>query len=235
MNLPDKRIAYFSMEIALDPAMPTYSGGLGILAGDTLRAAAAQALPMVAVTLLHRQGYFRQKLDPKGWQMEEPDAWQVEKFVKELPQRATVQIEGRPVQIRAWQYDVRSSGDGIVPVYLLDTDLPENSEWDRRLTDQLYGGDKWYRFCQEIILGMGGVRILRALGHEKIERFHMNEGHAALLTVELLDDHARQAGREEFNQEDVQAVHQLCVFTTHTPVPAGHDHFPLEMVRRAGH
>ena len=233
MNLPDKRIAYFSMEIALDPAMPTYSGGLGILAGDTLRAAAAQALPMVAVTLLHRQGYFRQKLDPKGWQMEEPDAWQVEKFVKELPQRATVQIEGRPVQIRAWQYDVRSSGDGIVPVYLLDTDLPENSEWDRRLTDQLYGGDKWYRFCQEIILGMGGVRILRALGHEKIERFHMNEGHAALLTVELLDDHARQAGREEFNQEDVQAVHQLCVFTTHTPVPAGHDHFPLEMVRRA--
>ena len=233
MNLPEKRIAYFSMEIALDPGMPNYSGGLGILAGDTLRAAAAQALPMIAVTLLHRQGYFRQKLDPNGWQLEEPDKWQVDKFVKELPQRAVVQIEGRPVQIRAWQYDVRSTGAGVVPVFLLDTDLPENSEWDRRLTDQLYGGDKWHRLCQEIILGIGGVRMLRALGYDKLQRFHMNEGHAALLTVELLDEHAQQAGRKEFNQEDVQAVHQLCVFTTHTPVPAGHDHFPMEMVRRA--
>jgi len=233
MNLPDKRIAYFSMEIALDPAMPTYSGGLGILAGDTLRAAAEQSLPLVAVTLLLRQGYFRQKLDVKGRQMEEPDPWPVEKFVKEAPARATVHIEGRAIQIRAWQYDVHSTCGGIVPVYLLDTDLPENSEWDRRLTDQLYAGDKWYRLCQEIILGMGGVRMLRALGHNNLERYHMNEGHAALLTVDLLDEHARQAGREEFNHEDVQAVHQLCVFTTHTPVPAGHDHFPIEMVKRA--
>ena len=233
MNAPNKRIAYFSMEIALDPAMPTYSGGLGILAGDTLRAAAAQGLPMVAVTLLHRQGYFRQKLDPNGWQMEEPDTWRIEKFVKELPQRSVVQIEGRPVQIRAWQYNVCGPSGGIVPVYLLDTDLPENLESDRRLTDRLYGGDKWYRLCQEIVLGMGGLRMLRALGHEKIERFHMNEGHAALLTVDLLDDFARQAGRQEFNPDDVQAVHQLCVFTTHTPVPAGHDHFPMDMVKRA--
>ncbi len=233
MNVPDKRIAYFSMEIALDPAMHTYSGGLGILAGDTLRAAAAQRLPMIAVTLLHRQGYFRQKFDAAGWQIEEPDTWPLEKFVKELPQRVAIQIEGRPVQVRAWQYDVRSTGSGIVPVFLLDTDLPENSEWDRRLTDQLYGGDKWYRLCQEIVLGIGGVRMLRALGYNNLERFHMNEGHAALLTVDLLDEHARQTGREEFNQEDVQAVHQLCVFTTHTPVPAGHDHFPMEMVKRA--
>ena len=233
MNLPDKRIAYFSMEIALDPAMPTYSGGLGILAGDTLRAAAEQSLPLVAVTLLLRQGYFRQKLDANGRQMEEPDPWPVEKFVKEAPARATVHIEGRAIQIRAWQYDVRSTCGGIVPVYLLDTDLPENSEWDRRLTDRLYAGDKWYRLCQEIVLGMGGVRMLRALGYDELQRFHMNEGHAALLTVDLLDEHARQAGREEFNQEDVEAVHQLCVFTTHTPVPAGHDHFPIEMVRRA--
>lgn len=230
-----KQIAYFSMEIALDPATPTYSGGLGILAGDTLRAAADRELPMVAVTLLHRQGYFRQKLDQSGWQTEEPDAWPIEKFVKELPARATVRIEGRPVQIRAWQFDVHG-GSGVVPVYLLDVDLPENSEWDRRLTDQLYGGDKWCRLCQEIILGIGGVRMLRALGHNELQRFHMNEGHAALLTVELLDEHTRQAGRAQFNNEDVQAVHELCVFTTHTPVPAGHDHFPVEMVDRAlGH
>ena len=233
MNPPDKRIAYFSMEIALDPAIHTYSGGLGILAGDTLRAAAEQRLPMVAVTLLHRKGYFRQTLDSNGWQTEQPDTWDVVKLVKELPQRAIVQIEGRSVQIRAWQFDVHGMSGGILPAYLLDTDLPENFEWDRRLTDQLYGGDKWYRFCQEIILGIGGVRILRALGHEKIERFHMNEGHAALLTIELLHEQAQQNGREAFDQEDINAVHQLCVFTTHTPVPAGHDHFPLEIVTRA--
>ena len=230
-----KQIAYFSMEIALDPAMPTYSGGLGILAGDTLRAAAEQNLPMVAVTLLHRQGYFRQKLDAHGRQTEEPDVWPIEKFVRELPERATVRIEGRPVQIRAWQFNVRGSS-GVIPVYLLDTNLPENSAYDRTLTDQLYGGDNWHRLCQEIILGIGGVRILRALGHNSLRRFHMNEGHAALLTVELLDEHTRSAGRSQFNEDDVQAVHQLCVFTTHTPVPAGHDHFPVEMVDRAlGH
>jgi len=231
----NKQIAYFSMEIALDPAMPTYSGGLGILAGDTLRAAAEQNLPMVAVTLLHRQGYFRQTLDASGRQTEEPDTWPIEKFAKELPARATLRIEGRPVPIRAWQYDVRG-GSGVVPVYLLDVDLPENSAHDRGLTDQLYGGDNWYRLCQEIILGVGGVRMLRALGHNKLQRFHMNEGHAALLTVELLDEQTRQAGRTQFNAEDVKAVHDLCVFTTHTPVPAGHDHFPVEMVDRAlGH
>ena len=149
MNLPDKRIAYFSMEIALDPAMRTYSGGLGILAGDTLRAAAEQSLPMVAVTLLLRQGYFRQKLDANGRQMEEPDPWPVEKFVKEAPARATIHIEGRAIQIRAWQYDVHSTCGGIVPVYLLDTDLPENSEWDRRLTDQLYAGAYFFAASPE--------------------------------------------------------------------------------------
>ena len=144
------------MEIALDSAMPTYSGGLGILAGDTLRAAADRELPMVAVTLLHRQGYFRQKLDASGRQTEAPDAWPVERFAKELPARASVKIEGQSVAIRAWEYDVRGVSGGIVPVYLLDTDLSENPEWHRHLTDQLYGGDKWYRLCQEIILGHRG-------------------------------------------------------------------------------
>ena len=235
-NSSNKQIAYFSMEIALDPAMPTYSGGLGILAGDTLRAVADRELPMVAVTLLHRQGYFRQKLDANGRQAEAPDPWPAEKFLKELPARVSVKIEDQSVVIRAWEYDVRGVNGGIVPVYLLDTDLSENPEWHRHLTDQLYGGDKWYRLCQEIILGIGGVRILRALGHDRLQRFHMNEGHAALLTVELLDEHARQAGRTKFNSDDVKAVHDLCVFTTHTPVPAGHDHFPVEMVDRAlGH
>ncbi len=229
----NKSVAYFSMEIALDPAMPTYSGGLGVLAGDTLRAAADRNLPMVAVTLLHRKGYFRQLLDEKGWQTEAPSEWNIADRAEELPQRVSVEIEGRSVLLRAWQFDVLGASGGRVPVYLLDTDLPENSEWDRRLTDLLYGGDKWYRLCQEIVLGIGGVRMLRALGHLQLKRFHMNEGHAALLALELLDEQAQLAGRKEFNSEDLVAVHDLCVFTTHTPVPAGHDKFPMEYVSRA--
>ncbi|MBN2317629.1 MAG: alpha-glucan family phosphorylase [Acidobacteria bacterium] len=229
----NKSVAYFSMEIALDPAMPTYSGGLGVLAGDTLRAAADRNLPMVAVTLLHRKGYFSQSLNENGWQTEAPCVWEISDRAEELPQRVSVAIEGRKVQLRAWRFDICGVSGGRVPVYLLDTDLPENSEWDRRLTDHLYGGDKWYRLCQEIVLGIGGVRMLRALGYNQLKRFHMNEGHAALLALELLDEQAQQAGRGEFNDEDLIAVHDLCVFTTHTPVPAGHDKFPMEYVSRA--
>ena len=226
-------IAYFSMEIALDPAMPTYSGGLGMLAGDTIRSAADLKVPMVAVSLLHRQGYFRQNLDASGWQKEWPVPWPVDKFCRELPARAQVMIEGRAVHLRAWQYTVKGTSGHEVPVFLLDADLPENSEWDRALTNHLYGGDRWYRFCQEMILGIGGVRMLRALGHHEVPRFHMNEGHAALLGLELLDEHARWFGRSEFNHDDVEAIRQRCVFTTHTPVPAGHDKFALDLVQRA--
>jgi len=157
-------VAYFSMEIALDSAMPTYSGGLGILAGDTLRSAADLKVPMIALTLLHRRGYFRQRLDESGWQHEESAEWRVEDFLQELPPRVTVTIEGRPVQLRAWRYEVKGVGGFVVPVLLLDADLPANAEWDRTLTHFLYGGDTYYRLCQEVILGIGGVRMLRALG-----------------------------------------------------------------------
>src|SRR5436309_4833757 len=166
-------VAYFSMEIALDPAMPTYSGGLGVLAGDTIRSAADLKLPMVAVTLLHRKGYFRQKLDENGWQTEEPADWKVEELLQEAG-RLSVTIEGRQVQLRAWKYEIKGVSDSIVPVFLLDAQLPENSDWDRTLTDTLYGGDAHYRFCQEIILGIDGVRLLRALGCNNLKRFHMN-------------------------------------------------------------
>jgi len=220
------------MEIALAAGMPTYSGGLGVLAGDTLRAAADMRVPMLGVTLLHRGGYFFQRIDESGWQHEEPDAWAVEDFLQELPQRALVSIEGRPVHLRAWQYYVQGTGGFVVPVYLLDTDLPENSAWDRKLTHYLYGGDDHYRLCQEIVLGMGGVRMLRALGHDDIVRFHMNEGHASLLTLALLDERAEKEHRETFTRDDIEAVRELCVFTTHTPVPAGHDQFPLELVNK---
>ena len=228
----DRLIAYFSMEVALHPDIPTYSGGLGMLAGDTLRSAADLGLPMVAVSLIHRKGYFFQRLDLSGWQTEEPAAWVVEDFLKELPGRVSVPIEGREIQLRVWQYDVVGVKGATVPVYLLDADLPENSDWDRALTHYLYGGDKHYRLCQEVILGIGGVRILRMLGHGSLERFHMNEGHAALLSLELLNEHAHAAGRTTFSAADVESVREMCVFTTHTPVPAGQDQFPWDMAMR---
>src|SRR2546425_7622682 len=155
----DRTIAYFSMEIALEVGMSTYSGGLGVLAGDTIRAAADLKIPMVAVTLLHRQGYFYQRLDERGWQHEEPAAWAVNDFVHEMPARTAVTIEGRTVHLRAWHYPVRGIGGFTVPVYFLDADVPDNAAWDRTLTDTLYGGDAHYRLCQEVLLGIGGVRM----------------------------------------------------------------------------
>ncbi len=218
------------MEIALDTAMPTYAGGLGILAGDTIRSAADLKIPIVAVTLLHRKGYLRQRLDASGWQCEEPADWKVESFARELPQRAQVMVQGRPVHIRAWQHDVQGATGFTAPVFLLDTDLPENSPWARTLTHFLYGGDPLYRFCQEAILGIGGVRMLRALGFRNLRRFHMNEGHASLLTFELLRERAAAAGKECVCDDDLDAVRSMCIFTTHTPVPAGHDQFPMDLV-----
>src|SRR5688572_6109410 len=230
--LEERKIAYFSMEVALKSEMPTYSGGLGVLAGDTIRSAADLKVPMVAVTLLHRKGYFKQKLDPSGWQTESPADWPVEKFCRELTAHANVFIEGREVKLKAWQYTVKGASGHEILVILLDTDLETNPEWDRTLTHWLYGGDAHYRLCQEAVLGMGGVRMLRALRFDQVRRFHMNEGHSSLLTVELLREQALRHARRVFNHDDVEQVRQQCVFTTHTPVPAGHDQFPLEMVRR---
>jgi starch phosphorylase len=228
----ERRIAYFSMEIGLVADMPTYSGGLGVLAGDTLRAAADLNVPMVGVSLLHRKGYFYQRIDVSGWQKEEPVEWVIEDFLEEMPQRASVTIEGRTVRIRSWKYEVKGIGDFSVPVYFLDSNLPENSEWDRTLTHFLYGGDKHYRLCQEVILGIGGVRMLRALGYDNLDRFHMNEGHASLLTLELFDEETNDGGKRSVTHNDIGAVRKKCVFTTHTPVPAGQDEFPMDVVDR---
>src|SRR5271165_5729234 len=228
-----RRIAYFSMEIALENAMPSYSGGLGVLAGDTIRAAADLRLPMVAVSLLYRRGFFSQHLDEDGTQTEEPVDWKVENFLQEEPARVTVPLENRRVELRCWRYDVRGVRGFVVPVYFLDADLPSNAEWDRNLTGGLYGGDSYYRLCQEVLLGVGGVRMLRALGYEDLTRYHMNEGHAALLALELLGEEAEKAGRTSIRGEDIEKVRRKCIFTTHTPVPAGHDRFPMEYLTRA--
>ena len=229
---PERTIAYFSMEIGLDPALPTYSGGLGMLAGDSIRSAADMKIPMVAVTLVHRKGYFYQRLDGQGNQTEEPVEWVVGDYLTPLEPHVTVTLEDRPVRIKSWQYDVAGIGGFRVPVILLDTDVPENAAGDRTLTHYLYGGDARYRLMQEAVLGIGGVRMLRALGYAGINRFHMNEGHAALLVVELLNSEAGFRKVKPIDPAVIEAVRHKCVFTTHTPVAAGHDSFPLELVRR---
>jgi starch phosphorylase len=219
------------MEIAMDPAIPTYSGGLGMLAGDTLRSAADMELPMVAVTLLHRRGYFHQHLSPQGQQSESPIVWSPEDLLQPLGPVAAITIQNRLVMVRAWRYDVVGVTGHIVPVYLLDTDVDPNDPWDRRLTDQLYGGDSYYRLCQEAVLGLGGIRILEELGYQ-IEVHHMNEGHAALLTLGLLEQDTAGRPLNHATDAELEAVRQRCIFTTHTPVPAGHDKFGLDFTHQ---
>ncbi len=220
------------MEVGLDAAKPTYAGGLGVLAGDTLRAAADLGLPMIGITLLHRQGYFRQHLDPQGNQTESPAAWSPEEVLEPVDASLFVRIEERRVQIRAWRHSLRGLSGHPVIVYFLDTDLPENLPQDRALTDHLYGGDERYRLSQESVLGFGGVALLRALGHRRVDVYHMNEGHAALLALALLEEQTGARGLPAVTEADKEAVRRRCVFTTHTPVPAGHDQFSLDLVRR---
>lgn len=222
-------VAYFSMEMALDPAMPTYSGGLGVLAGDTLRAAADAGLSMVAVTLLYNEGYFTQVLDVRGNQLERPVSWDPEEFLERLDARVALEIEGRQVHICAWQYGVTGVLGHEVCAYMLDTDLPENSPEDREITSRLYGGDERYRLRQEMVLGPGGIAMLRALGYENIVTCHMNEGHSALIVFSLLEEEMRR-DQDADVAELMQRVRDRCVFTTHTPVPAGHDQFSPELV-----
>ena len=231
--IPQERIAYFSMEVALRSEIPTYSGGLGILAGDAVRTAADLELPLVTVTLVSRAGYFRQEIDDAGRQREHPDRWQPERWAMPLDAWVAVPIEGRRVKIGGWLHVLEGHMGGRQPVVLLDTDLPENEPSDRELTHYLYGGDNAYRLKQEIVLGIGGIRMLRALGF-KVRQYHLNEGHSALLILELLNEYAYPGGdvRPGESRYDVPRVRELCNFTTHTPVDAGHDKFPYDVVAR---
>lgn len=223
MSVAADPVAYFSMEIALESAVPTYAGGLGVLAGDTLRAAADMDVPMVGVTLLHRKGYFRQVLDAQGHQQERDVVWSPDQRLEPVAATAEVTIEGRRVRLAAWRYTIAREGARRVPVYLLDTDVEGNAPEDRRLTDHLYGGEERYRLSQEVVLGIGGRRLLAAIG-VRPAKYHMNEGHSSLLALDLL--------REALTVTDgdltaaIEAVRRRCVFTTHTPIAAGHDRFP---------
>jgi starch phosphorylase len=224
-------IAYFSVEFAIDPAIPTYSGGLGVLAGDVIRTAADLGLPMMGITLLYRKGYFRQHLDNNGNQSESDSQWSPEELLELLPLRVVVSIEGRQVQVQVWRYLVVGESGHTVPIYFLDTAVPENTPWDQSLTDRLYGGDDRYRLCQEVILGWGGLAMLRALGYHRVQAYHMNEGHSAFVVLALLEEQAWGRGLHLLSRAENEAVRQRCVFTTHTPVAAGHDRFPLDLVR----
>jgi len=214
------KIAYFSMEIGINEQIPTYSGGLGVLAGDTIKSCADLSVPLVGVTLLSENGYFYQKIDENGNQFEMPIQFDVTNFLKLLPGQTKIKIDGRDVNLRVWYYQYKGISDYIVPVFFIDSNIEGNDVWDREITKHLYGGDEKYRLAQEIVLGIGGVRIVQTLGYNTIDKFHMNEGHAALLTLELF---------RQFN--DINKVREQCVFTTHTPVAAGHDCFDLTFAK----
>ena len=217
--LKGQKIAYFSMEIGLINEIPTYAGGLGTLAGDAVRSSADLKLPLVAVTLISKRNYFTQKIDENGRQYEQAKSWNPEKLMVLLPNEVYVQIEGRTVKVKAWLYKYQSVTGGVVPVIFLDTDVEGNTKEDREITFYLYGGDERYRLKQEAILGFGGARMLDALGFH-IRKYHMNEGHSSFLSLELLRKFDMDAGK----------VRELCVFTTHTPVEAGHDKFNYGLV-----
>jgi starch phosphorylase len=221
-----RKIAYFSMEIALEAALPTYSGGLGILAGDMLRSAADLGLPMIAVTLVYRDGYFVQHLDGVGNQSEAAERWDPRTRLQRLDRTVSIALEGRRVEVAAWRYELTGIGGHVVPVYLLDTDVAPNDAHDRGLTSALYGGDHRYRLCQETVLGYGGYAILESLGIvDTVGTFHMNEGHSALLVPAALEARVAARGGSEVTSDDIAATRRRFAFTTHTPVPAGHDRF----------
>jgi starch phosphorylase len=190
-RLVKQKIAYFSMEIALLNDVHTYSGGLGVLAGDVIRSSADLNIPLVAITLISRKGYFRQELTSEGRQIEHSDPWNPLDFLKPLPEEVRVQIEDRSVCIRAWLYVLRGATGGEVPVYFLDTDVEGNSPEDREITYYLYGGDERYRLKQEIVLGIGGVRMTGEAWRIDVRKYHMNEGHSSLLALELLRRYTR--------------------------------------------
>ncbi len=225
----DFLVGYFSAEFGFHESLQTYSGGLGILAGDHCKSASDLGLPFVAVGLMYRQGYFIQRLNGDGWQESEYITWDFHdlpitevRHANNEPVRVTVQLPHRPVKIRAWEAKV-----GLSRIFFLDTDLAENREDDRRITYQLYGGDHEMRIKQEIVLGIGGKRFLRAIGLNPTV-FHMNEGHAAFLALERIRRPVVEEGADFYSV--VQTVAASSVFTTHTPVPAGNDAFSPELM-----
>ena len=223
LEMSDLSVAYFCMEMGITESIPTYAGGLGILAGDTLQSCADLKLNVVGVTLLYRDGYFRQSLDDSGWQVEEKEIWDPSKYMTLLHDEVAVVIEGRSVRVRAWLYKMNGISGNTNPVIFLDTDVDGNSDEDRAITQRLYVGDRRHRLIQEAILGIGGTRMLAKIGATNIHKYHMNEGHSALLALELYREYSSCA-------LPIEEVRRRTVFTTHTPVEARHDKFDESLV-----
>ncbi len=225
-------IAYFSMEIGISHNIPTYAGGLGVLAGDLIKSFSDMNAPIVAVTLINSRGYFHQNITENGNQIESPVEWNPSAFMTLQPNIVSVNIANREVKIKVWQLIVRGQYGHNISVFYLDSNVEGNSDYDRTLTSYLYGGDREYRLSQEIILGIGGVKMLESLGYSNIKKYHMNEGHSALLTIELLKKTYSENGDKEEDHYAIQIVKDKCVFTTHTPIAAGHDAFDINLFRR---
>ncbi len=218
---PEPLVAYISMEIALENKIKTYAGGLGVLAGDILRSAVNLGFPMAGVTLFNRDGYFKQSINEQGEQKTLSDKSNF-LLLKKMPQTVAVYIGEEKVVVGAWRYLIKSESGFFSPVYFLDTDLPGNSPANRNLSGSLYGGNEEYRLKQEIILGRGAIKMLEAIGHKKIEKIHLNEGHGALAAVELF-----LKSKQQTDKDKLKEVRGHCIFTTHTPIPKAQDIFSL--------
>ncbi|MBN4080796.1 alpha-glucan family phosphorylase [Caldithrix abyssi] len=219
-------IAYFSAEIGISASLPTYSGGLGVLAGDHIKASADVGLPMCAVTLLYKEGYFKQRIDEDGNQSETYPSFDPYPMLKKLPEKFILKLRERDVWIQAYEYRFKGQNGHEIPIYFLDTDVEDNFADDKIITLRLYSGDKDHRILQEAILGFGGIQLLENLGiNDDIETYHMNEGHCSFLTLGLLEKYG----------SDQEEVRKRCHFTTHTSVEAGHDHFARERCEKLLH
>jgi starch phosphorylase len=212
-------VAFFSMEIGLSSDIPTYSGGLGVLSGDILHKAVDLEIPMIAVTLCYSAGYFYQILGPYGDQISKNIRWQFSSSFDRLPTTIDIKIQGKNFKIGAWVYNIIGKRNGfIIPVFLLDSDVEGNEEWFKNITHSLYTAQPFLRIVQEAILGIGGVKLIHDMCFDSIDTYHLNEGHAAFTTLELLK-----------NLHDPEEVKKKVIFTTHTPVPAGHETFDYNL------
>ncbi len=216
----DTKVAYISMEIGIESNIPTYSGGLGVLSGDTVRSAADLEIPMVGICLCYSSGYFYQLFNEHGEQKEKEIEWSFFYEFEKIGKPITIKIENKEVKVSAWLYRVIGQSGHVLPIYLLTTDIDGNEDWMKNMTGSLYDStSRWNRIVQEMILGIGGVKLLRAMGYNNIETYHLNEGHGSFAALELYNELG-----------DIEKVKKKVVFTTHTPVPAGHDRFKQDLV-----
>ncbi|MCJ7650510.1 MAG: alpha-glucan family phosphorylase [Candidatus Lokiarchaeota archaeon] len=215
-------VAYISMEIGIESSIPTYSGGLGVLSGDTVRSAADLEIPMVAVCLCYSSGYFYQLFNEKGEQKEKEIEWNYFYEFEKITEPITIKIEDKEVLVTAWLYKVIGQSGHIIPIYLLTTDVEGNEDWMKKMTGSLYdSSSRWNRIVQEMILGIGSVKLLKSQGYKNLKVYHLNEGHGSFSIVELFNELG-----------DLEKVKDSFVFTTHTPVPAGHDKFDQKLVEK---